>query len=280
MIRETLLETSPWLLVLTMIVSLLHSLFDILAFRNDINFWKNKKNMVGMSVRSLGMNCVFQTIILLYLFDNDTSYLILFSSTVGLGIEYWKLTKAFNFNLKWCTNTNNNLNIEGGGNEEETREGNGSNQNNTRTPWFSLPQLSWKLSDSYAGQKTQEHDVTATQHLLYLVWPLLLGYSSYSLVYSEHKSVYSWLLNSAVGFVYAFGFIMMTPQLFINYKLKSVAHMPWKAMIYKALNTFIDDLFAFIIKVRISLSHFSNQLKSIKYIHTFYWTFSLNKLGI
>jgi hypothetical protein len=42
---------------------------------------------------------------------------------------------------------------------------------------------------------------------------------------------------------------MMTPQLFINYKLKSVAHMPWRMMTYKALNTFIDDLFAFIIKM-------------------------------
>ena len=46
-----------------------------------------------------------------------------------------------------------------------------------------------------------------------------------------------------------FGFIMMTPQLFINYKLKSVAHMPWRMMTYKALNTFIDDIFAFVIKM-------------------------------
>ena len=38
----------------------------------------------------------------------------------------------------------------------------------------------------------------------------------------------------------------MTPQLFINYKLKSVAHMPWRAMIYKSLNTFIDgELFCY-----------------------------------
>merc|ERR1712180_261565 len=46
-----------------------------------------------------------------------------------------------------------------------------------------------------------------------------------------------------------FGFIMMTPQLFINYKLKSVAHLPWRMMTYKALNTFIDDIFAFVIKM-------------------------------
>jgi hypothetical protein len=33
-------------------------------------------------------------------------------------------------------------------------------------------------------------------------------------------------------------------------QLKSVAHMPWRAMVYKSLNTFIDDLFAFVVKVR------------------------------
>jgi hypothetical protein len=40
---------------------------------------------------------------------------------------------------------------------------------------------------------------------------------------------------------------MQTPQLFINYKLKSVAHLPWRMMVYRSLNTVIDDLFAFII---------------------------------
>ena len=59
-------------------------------------------------------------------------------------------------------------------------------------------------------------------------------------LFLQHKSFYSWIISSLVGFVYTFGFILMTPQLYINYKLKSVAHMPWKAMVYKALNTFID----------------------------------------
>ena len=42
---------------------------------------------------------------------------------------------------------------------------------------------------------------------------------------------------------------MMCPQLFINYKLKSVAHLPWRQMTYKFLNTIVDDLFAFVIKM-------------------------------
>jgi hypothetical protein len=29
------------------------------------------------------------------------------------------------------------------------------------------------------------------------------------------------------------GFIVMTPQLFINYRMKSVAHLPWKFFMYK-----------------------------------------------
>lgn len=42
---------------------------------------------------------------------------------------------------------------------------------------------------------------------------------------------------------------MMCPQLFINYKMKSVAHLPWRQMTYKFLNTIVDDLFAFVIKM-------------------------------
>lgn len=70
--------------------------------------------------------------------------------------------------------------------------------------------------------KTKEFDDIATAHLLYLVAPLVMGYASYSLLNHEHKGWYSWVLSSLVGFVYMFGFVMMTPQLFINYKVRSV----------------------------------------------------------
>lgn len=46
-------------------------------------------------------------------------------------------------------------------------------------------------------------------------------------------SWYSWVLQSLVNGVYAFGFLFMLPQLFVNYKLKSVAHLPWRAFMYK-----------------------------------------------
>ena len=40
----------------------------------------------------------------------------------------------------------------------------------------------------------------------------------------------------------------MTPQVYLNYKLKSVEHMPWKLLTFRFLNTIIDDLFVFAVK--------------------------------
>jgi hypothetical protein len=45
---------------------------------------------------SVIINAFCQLIILLYLINNETSMVILFSSFVGTGIEFWKVTKAMN----------------------------------------------------------------------------------------------------------------------------------------------------------------------------------------
>lgn len=37
--KRMFIETDPILLTVTMIVSLLHTVFEVLAFKNDINFW-------------------------------------------------------------------------------------------------------------------------------------------------------------------------------------------------------------------------------------------------
>lgn len=104
---------------------------------------------------------------------------------------------------------------------------------------------------TYSTSKTKEYDDTAMRHLMMILYPLVAGYAVYSLIYDTHKSWYDWIITSLTNFVYLFGFISMTPQLFINYKLKSVAHIPMNAMIYKTLNTFIDDMFSFIIRMPI-----------------------------
>lgn len=209
--KRMFVDTNPYLLGITFAVSLLHSLFDFLAFKNDVSFWKNQKSLEGLSLRTIVLNSFFQLVIFLYLMDNDTSWMILISSGISLVIEVWKIKKAMVI----------------------------SRDENNKLVFASV--------ESYSDSPTAEHDRVAVAHLSYVLYPLIVGNACYSLTYGVHKGWYSWVLSSLTSFVYAFGFIMMTPQLYINYKLKSVAHLPWRAMVYKSLNTFIDDLFAFVI---------------------------------
>ena len=41
-VKEAFLETNVYLLVLTFVVSIVHSVFEFLAFKNDIQFWNKK----------------------------------------------------------------------------------------------------------------------------------------------------------------------------------------------------------------------------------------------
>ncbi|KAG9070393.1 hypothetical protein KI688_009730 [Linnemannia hyalina] len=222
-VKRMLVETNPFLLALTVIVSCLHSAFEMLAFKNDIAFWKDKKGTAGLSVRSIFLDIAQQIIVFLYLMDNnsETSYMILIGQGVGLAIELWKVKKALKVDIVPATTG--------------------------VFPWRLHFNTSEPLSD--LEERTKEYDEEAFKYLTYAAFPLLGGYAIYSLMYEEHKSWYSFVVGTLVGFVYTFGFIKMTPQLFINYKLKSVAHMPFRTMMYKSLNTFIDDLFSFIIKM-------------------------------
>lgn len=218
-LKEILLDSNPILLGLTIFVSILHSIFELLAFKNDIQFWKNRKSLEGLSVRSVFFSVFQSLIVLLYVLDNETNFMIRVSCFIGLGIEVWKIQKVIDVSLT-------GEKIAG-----------------------LIPKLTFKDKGSYVESSTRHYDNLAFKYLGWLCFPLLIGYSVYSLVYNEHKGWYSFILNMLYGYLLTFGFIMMTPQLFINYKLKSVAHLPWRMLTYKFLNTFIDDIFAFVIKM-------------------------------
>jgi len=213
-------DTDPWLLGLTVVISISHTVFEMLAFKNDIQFWKTKDNLKGLSIRAVLFNCFCQLIVLLYICDNDTNTMVKFSVGVGLLIELWKVTKC----LRFLPAPEGSTGLFGSGFIIEEKR---------------------KDDDS----ETSKYDKIAFKYLGLASVPLMIGYMVYSLTYNEHKGWYSFCLQSCYGFLLMFGFIAMTPQLFINYKLKSTAHLPWRMMTYKALNTFIDDLFAFIIKM-------------------------------
>ena len=202
-------------LALTFGVSILHSWFAFLAFKNDIGFWKQKSNLEGLSVRTQWTSFVCQLIIFANLMDRgQSSWIIVGEMGVSVCIEGWKVTKFL------------------------ARDG----------VFHRLLGVGAKALDKSQMQKdTELYDKRAMRFLSYLLYPVVGAYGGYSLFYHPQRSWRSWVLRTLANGVYMFGFIAMTPQLYINYRLKSVAHLPWKAFMYKAFNTFIDDVFAFAI---------------------------------
>lgn len=61
--KRVWLETNFWLLSLTCVVTLLHTVFEFLAFKSDISFWRGKDSMEGISVKSLYMELGMSIII-------------------------------------------------------------------------------------------------------------------------------------------------------------------------------------------------------------------------
>jgi hypothetical protein len=62
-------ETNFYLLVLTMVVSLAHSVLEFLSFKNEIHFWKDRESVRGISVRSLFIQTGMSIVIFFYLLD-------------------------------------------------------------------------------------------------------------------------------------------------------------------------------------------------------------------
>ncbi|XP_017900166.1 PREDICTED: cleft lip and palate transmembrane protein 1-like protein isoform X4 [Capra hircus] len=212
-VKGIFVDTNLYFLALTFFVAAFHLLFDFLAFKSDISFWKKKKSMIGVSTKAVLWRCFSTVVIFLFLLDEQTSLLVLVPAGIGAAIELWKVKKALKMTITW----------------------------RGLRPTFQFGAC------SESERRTEEYDAQAMKYLSYLLYPLCVGGAVYSLLNIKYKSWYSWLINSFVNGVYAFGFLFMLPQLFVNYKMKSVAHLPWKAFTYKAFNTFIDDVFAFVI---------------------------------
>lgn len=201
MFKEILIDSNSYLLAITAVVSVFHMIFEMLAFKNDVQHWRKKKDNVGTSVRTILANVFMQSIIFLYLIDNNenTSWMILFGQGMGIAIEAWKITKSVNVRVR-------------------------PSAPGSYIPYTIAFEDKHVLSDT--EKKTEEYDQIAFQYMLYLAIPLLAAYAVYSLMYDTHKSWYSFVITTLVGSVYAYGFLMMIPSLYINYRLKSVAHMP------------------------------------------------------
>lgn len=165
-----------------------------------------------MSLKTLFYELAFSAVLTLYVYEHNSSKLIIFFSLLDIAVTAWKISRTFSLTL--------------GGS----------------FPWI-------RLQPSELYKKREKIDSQAVWYMNYLLFPLMAGYLWWALHSRNYaiKDWYNFLLETAVAFIAVFGFIMMTPQLYINYCLKSVEHLNWRGLIYRFINTLLDDLFAFMV---------------------------------
>jgi len=254
-LRRLIAETNVMLLAVTILASVFHLLFEFLTFKSDVDFWRGNTDLTGLSVRALFLDWMSQVVILFYLIEMDSSLLMTVPTGVGMLIALWKCQRGAG--LKFIKSSD----VKGATNGEKAWYNkvfgvSGYELCATRLRSATASSSTDKSSQASSNNKpdlaalTEEMDQLATRLLgKYFLLPLVVSFAVYSLVKEHHAGWYSWFITTASSFVYAIGFVLMTPQLFLNYKLKSVAHLPWRVLGYRFVNTFIDDLFAFIIRM-------------------------------
>lgn len=217
------------ILLFTYLISVVQMILSTLAFKNDVTFFRGRQDYTGLSSRSIITDAMHSLVIFLYVLDFEhASKIVVWQLGSGTAIGLWKVSKRLRLGIFW----------------------------RFMLPWVG-PKGEATAQITQRGERvTEDIDAKGMRYLTYVLYPLSIGWGIYCLVTYRYKSWWSWFISAAADFAYSFGFINMMPQIFINYKLKSVAHMPWRVMIYKFFNTFIDDVFAFFIMAdRMSAKH-------------------------
>ena len=242
-LRYYLSERHLYQLMVTQVIAIVHIIFEYLAFRDDLSFFSRQKSFVGLSSSGLYFAFIRNLIVFLYLLDNDTSWMVLFSVAKDTIYSLWKVLQVLRPNIIAAYNAwNQSKSLQaapltddvGGG-----AGGGGGGEDKGKTTALRAEE----------ERRIMDYDSTAVRYCSYLLCPMLAILSAYNLKTTVYASWWSWCISSLVDFVYLFGFISMVPQLYINYKLKSVAHLPIRAFMFKLFNTFIDDVFVLLMKM-------------------------------
>lgn len=220
-LRRLIADTNVTLLGITVLASALHLLFEFLTFKNEVSFWRNNTDLTGLSVRSLFLDMMGQVVIVLYLFEKDSSLLMTIPSAVGCLIALWKCQRAAGLSVVkvvdrtapvyWWNYVPRLVGYEiratrlqsqtKGNAPSEGTDGKRDDKSNGSSNKVDLHELSL------------ECDRIATRHLGVVLLPLVLAYALYSFLFEEHSGWYSWMITTASSAVYALGFVLMTPQL-------------------------------------------------------------------
>ena len=223
MLVELIKNNSTFYLIILFTVNTLHTIFSYLGFSSDISYYKNLKKLDGVYTKYIFFNIFYMFITFIYILLQGANFIVKVELFISFMIEIWKLKKVFIISFQFSKFPN-------------------------------IIKLEYKQTFEQEEAKDYESEAVnmMVKYLLFPIGVIYLGYRIYyysdNIVKNNWKSVVIFIIEYIYFLLNVFGFILLTPQIYLNYKLKSVEHLPMKAMTYKFLNTIIDDLYAFAVK--------------------------------
>ena len=90
-------DHEPSFLQVAAVAAILRTIFGVMAYESDVDFWDGKQNFRGISVKTLYANIIALAVISLHLLQNGAPLLIIGLHLIGVAIEVWKLSQATHF---------------------------------------------------------------------------------------------------------------------------------------------------------------------------------------
>lgn len=196
--------------IVTSVISALHMYLSYLAFRDELKFYRVKTRR-GVSLSSVWFTLASDAVVWLYLQDAGAGAVVLASVGMDVAVAAYKCIRLSRPRL---------------------------------APTFPFVRLGKETEE----EETDSLDVVAVKNVTAALTPLFVGFAAYSYTKYKYRSTYSFLVDIGSDAVYYAGFIKMTPQIYVNWKLKSVAHLTPHMLVYKVFNTLIDDVFAWMMQ--------------------------------
>lgn len=211
--------SSPYKILVVYGITILHLIFEYLAFSSDISFWRQKTSFEGMSSSSVALAACTNVIMFFYVQEQRQTKFVLYFLGFRFLLNLWKLRRLTTF--RRCAG---------------------------------FPYVAWVNRAGVSAGFEELEDVNDAETrcmrwLMVVLLPVIGAIGVYRLVHYRFRSWYSWAVMTLAICAQTGGFVIMTPQVFMNYRLKSVEHLPWKALTYQAINTFIDDIFMLSIRM-------------------------------
>ncbi|EAX84311.1 hypothetical protein TVAG_515920 [Trichomonas vaginalis G3] len=209
-IKTAHIENPAWFFWGYIFLAVTRNIVKLITFKEEFDFWIDVKNVRGISVHTVVFDLFTDIVVMLYLYDQHSNMLDVILKGFSILLSLFKVFKLL-------------------------------------TPIMDWPYFKWNGGEDDPDTLTFDNEVG--KYINKGLIPLFIGTLIYQLIFSEFKSWMSFIIQGFFSFVSLFGFVRLFPQLYINYKLKSVAGISFTVLVYKCIGTFIDDLYAILMNL-------------------------------